>query len=84
MALCDSHRRFTWFDMSCTSTTHDSLAWISTDLGQRISNGALKEPYFILGDNAFTISRSLITPGTDDDFNYENSSLRINIECAFG
>lgn len=26
----------------------------------------------------------MVTPGNDDNFNFEHSSLRINIECAFG
>lgn len=27
---------------------------------------------------------SMVTPGNYDDFNFEQSSLRINVECAFG
>lgn len=47
-----------------------------------VHSGHLCEPYFILGDNAFTTTRSLITPGDDDAFHFEQSSLRIDIECA--
>ena len=84
MAVCDAKRRFTFIDVSCTPTTHDSLAWISTKLGKDISEGKLPCPFYLLGDNAFTCTRSMISPGDDDDFNFEQSSLRINIECAFG
>lgn len=30
------------------------------------------------------VSRNMIFPGDDDAFNFEQSSLRINIECVFG
>lgn len=84
MAICDADRRFLWFDMSCTPTTHDSLAWLTTELGQIFERGELPNPFFLLGDSAFTCTLSMISPGKDDDFNFEHSSLRINIECAFG
>lgn len=38
----------------------------------------------MLGDCAFQCSQTMITPGSDDYFNFEQSSLRINMECAFG
>lgn len=53
------------------------------ELGHKIITGQLPNPFSILGDNAFMTSRRMITPGEDDDFNFEQSSLRINIECAF-
>lgn len=84
MAICDSDRRFRWFDISATPTTHDSLAWIQTKLGQRVKNGDLPARFFFIGDCAFTNTHSMISPGHDDDFNFEHSSMRINIECAFG
>lgn len=84
MAICDANRKFIWFDVSCTPTTHDSLAWVTTELAERVRRGDLPYPYYILGDSAFTCTRSVITPGKDDNFNFEQSSLRINIECAFG
>lgn len=30
MEILDAQRKFLWFDMSCTQTTHDSLAWTIT------------------------------------------------------
>jgi hypothetical protein len=83
-AICDSQRRFLWFDMSHTPSTHDYSAFADTDLGQRIYNNELPYPFFLLGDNAYVCSKSVIVPGDDDDFNYEQSALRMNIECAFG
>lgn len=49
-----------------------------------IKNGEFPEPFFILGDNAFTASRRVIVRGDDDELNLEESSLRVNIECGFG
>ena len=87
MALCDYERRFTFYDISQVPTTHDSLAWTMTSLGQRIENGDLPEPYFINGDNAFSLNQSLICPSglpEHDDFDFHQSSNRMPIECAFG
>ena len=84
MAICDAERRVLWFDVSCTPTTHDSLAWTRTALGQQLTADKLPHPYYLLGDNAFVCTRSMISPGKDDNFNFEQSSLRISIECCFG
>ena len=87
IALCDQRRRFMFFDISSTPTTHDSLAWETTGLGVRIKNGDLPSPFFINGDAAFSLSNSMITPSGDhamDDFDFHQSSNRMAIECAFG
>lgn len=87
MALCDADRRFTWYDISCAPTTHDSLAWEATELGQRVRNGALPQPFFINADSAFSLSPSVIVPSGDrhhDDFDFHQSSNRMAIECTFG
>mmetsp|Transcript_4501 Transcript_4501/g.6791 ORF Transcript_4501/g.6791 Transcript_4501/m.6791 type:complete len:328 (-) Transcript_4501:272-1255(-) len=84
MAIVDADRRFLFYDISCTPSTHDSLAWDSTRLAQRFAAGDLCERFFIFGDNAFVCTRSMITPGNDSDFNYFLSELRVNSECAFG
>lgn len=55
-----------------------------TSLGQKFENGELLERFYLIGDTAFTCNRSLISSGNNDRFNFEHSSLRINIVCAFG
>jgi hypothetical protein len=87
IAVCDSKRRFTFFDISQVATTHDSTAWARSKLGVRVLNDELPQPFFINGDNAFVLSNSMIVPSgapEDDDFDYYQSSARMPIECAFG
>jgi hypothetical protein len=89
MAVADAQSRFLFCDISQVPTTHDSLAWSTTTLGQRLRDGDLPEPFFISGDSAFSLSNSLITPSSgtalySDAFDYVQSSERIPVECAFG
>ena len=87
IAICDAHRRFTYYDISKAPTTHDSLAWAGTELGARVAQGHLQEPFFLNGDAAFSQSNSMITPSGDpalDSFDFHQSSNRMSIECAFG
>lgn len=37
-----------------------------------------------MGNNAYVCGPNVIVPGDDDDFNYEKSMMRMNIERAFG
>eukprot|EP00965_Chrysotila_dentata_P175570 5796127-Pleurochrysis_carterae.AAC.1 len=87
IAICDAKRRFTYYDMNKAPTTHDSMAWASSPLGVKFANGELPQPFFINGDAAFSLSNSLITPSglkELDAFDFEQSSQRMPIECAFG
>ena len=87
MAMCDADRRFTFYDMSMTPTTHDSLAFGCSELGIRIAKGELPAPFFISGDSAFSLTESVITPSGEaqhDDYDFHQSSNRMPIECAFG
>lgn len=52
MAIADADRRFIWFVIRCTPTTHDLLAWLMTDRGQRVENGELPSSFSILWDSA--------------------------------
>ena len=83
-AIADANRKVLFYDISCTPTTHDYLAFKSTGLGYRIYRGDLPEPYYIIGDSAYVCGRSIVTPGDCDDFNYEHSRVRMAVECAFG
>jgi hypothetical protein len=87
IAACDAHRRFLDIDISQTPTTHDSSAFSNSNLGMRVAAGELPYPYFINADNAFVCSQSVITPVNTvefTDFDFEQSSNRMPIECAFG
>jgi hypothetical protein len=84
MAMCDVDRKFTWWDMSHTARTHDSKAFKGTPLGVRLAAGCLPRPFFTSGDAAFEASNSLVCPGGGDAYNYQQSSSRMPIECAFG
>lgn len=85
-AICDSRRRFIYYDMSFEACTHDSLAWSGSPLGGRI-DALLKQHdqgYFLNGDNAYVLSNTMIVPGGGDDFDFYQSSNRMAIECSFG
>lgn len=87
IAICDSARRFTYWDISCLPTTHDSVAWAQSDLGRSFLNGDLPAPYFLVGDAAFTSSPSMVVPygkASNTNFDFVQSSNRMAIECAFG
>ena len=88
MAVCDAARRLTFFDISQEPTTHDSLAWLASDLGKKLDAGLLLPQYHFNGDAAFSPSVSMMTPsGNDpelDDYDFHQSSNRMPIECAFG
>jgi hypothetical protein len=73
--------------------TADSLAFRGTSLGQRVLQEMLPAGFFLVGDAAYTLTNSLLTPIAGklasigvyaDSYNFHLSQLRINIECAFG
>lgn len=87
IAACDANRKFLFYDMSMISTTHDSLAFSSSSMGRRINTEGLPEPFFLNGDNAFVATETMMTPSNDPSlaaYDFEQSSLRMPIECAFG
>lgn len=63
MTICRPQRKFILFYISCTPTTHDSLAWHSTDVGHNISIGELTDPFYLLGNSDFVTTRSTISAG---------------------
>jgi hypothetical protein len=86
-AVCDIHRRFTFWDFSVEPTTHDSQAWALSELGLLIADGKLDSRYFINGDSAYVIGPQMVVPygkPAASNFDYVQSSNRICIECAFG
>ena len=86
IAICDARRRFLHFDITKTATTHDCLAFVTSQLGVKLEAGALPPQYFIAGDSAFVASQYMVTPtnGEDTNFDFVQSSNRMAIECSFG
>jgi hypothetical protein len=92
-ATCDAIRKFTDVDISFPSSTGDSLAHRSSDLGMKLEQGLLPDWAWLNGDSAYCNSKYMMTPvsGTAanmgiwaDSYNYQQSSIRMPIECAFG
>lgn len=48
--------------MDTAGATHDELAFECSNLGQRILNGDLPEPYCLFADVAYVASESMVTP----------------------
>jgi len=91
-AMCNANYEFTFVSCRTVGSTHDSLAFASTDLFD-IVNDREKFPYpfWIAGDEAYAASGSLLTPWSGrnletykDSFNFHLSSLRVHIEQTFG
>ena len=90
-ALVDSDYIFRFCSAVCTGATHDALAYSVSGLKREIDKGALFGIFYIVGDEAYTLSNSLITPCPksnadvdQDNFNFFQSSMRMHIEQAFG
>ena len=89
--VCDSQRRFTFCSILCAGSTHDSVAFELTALARAMACDQWPGQFFIVGDAAYVLGENMITPYpgknlpvTEDAFNFYQSRLRINIECAFG
>merc|ERR1711977_241951 len=89
-AICDSKKRFKLASILCPGATHDATAWAASQFSSAI---AVLEGmgFYIVGDDAYPPSEYMITPYSGsglsedkDNFNFYQSRLRINIECAFG
>jgi len=90
-AVCDARRRFIFVYANSEGSTPDSVAWGSSSLGEFLSSTGLPSGYCIVGDAAYPLSLSLLTPypgdklpSDKDAFNYWQSHYRIEIECSFG
>lgn len=97
-AVCDADRKILWCSTLTCGSTHDSTALGYSELGQLLANPehpVNKIDAWISADDAYTgpanCSDSILTPfpgrnlsAADDCFNFWQSRLRIEIECAFG
>lgn len=43
-------------------STHDSRAFKQTELGCQLYESGMKEPFFIVGDDAYACTNSVLTP----------------------
>ena len=91
-ALVSYERKFLWWSSKCCGSTHDSLAWDTSNLGMHMKEHGLPGDFWIAGDEAYVNSESLLGPypshsgmnAVKDTWNYYQSRCRINVECAFG
>lgn len=90
-ALVDSDYRFRSFSARVVGSSHDSLAHTVSGLGAFIREGKLPYPFWIVGDEAYICTDSLIVPypisacgPVESDFNFCLSSYRVHVEQAFG
>ena len=91
-AVCDSRGMFLDIDIRRPGATSDYLCFMTSKLKQKISKeGFLYSGLSLFGDNAYVACEYMVTPfkyvGQDlfkDGFNFFQSQVRINIECALG
>ena len=91
-AVCDSSRRFLWYNVESPGSTHDSMAFSKGNLAAHLASINIhREGMYLVGDAAYKGVPGIITPFDgvrlpvwQDSYNFHQSQLRINIECAFG
>lgn len=91
MGVCDSRRRFIWIELNMPGAASDFYAFDQSSLKKKLeTEGLLRPGYCLFGDNAYINTPYMCVPwrnvgsGPKDGMNFFHSSLRINIECAFG
>jgi hypothetical protein len=90
--VCDAHGHFIDVWITNPASSSDYIAFIRSDLFTKLNQpGFLAEGLALFGDNACAVCTDyMVTPysnvreGPKDDFNFFQSQLRINVECAFG
>lgn len=98
-AISDVNGRILYASIKAPGSAHDSFAWrldshcekIRGD-DERWANYMRRRGYYLLGDDAYSCSHTLVTPWSgrfepDDPklgYNLCHSSARIAVECAFG
>ena len=90
-AICDHELRFIDIDISHPASTSDYLAFCTSSILSNLEKDNFLKPGFCLyGDNAYVNTRFMASPfkgtssGPKDAYNFFQSQIRINIECAFG
>jgi hypothetical protein len=92
--ICDKFRRVLWISTGHKGSTHDSTAFLGTDLYKLLKERCeylLEHGLFLVGDTAYPLLTFLMVPfpkanaGSEEDaFNFWLSNSRIQIECTFG
>ena len=90
-AICDHELRFIDIDISHPASTSDYLAFCTSSILSNLEKDNFLKPGFCLyGDNAYVNTSFMASPfkgtssGPKDAYNFFQSQIRINIECAFG
>jgi hypothetical protein len=93
-AVCDSNMKFIYCDVGFAGSVHDARVYKMSTLYEKLDTGIIAIPneYHMIGDSAYPISNSLITPYRDTgnltpiqiNYNFKHSSTRMTIERAFG
>ena len=91
-AVCQSDLQFVAVTCKHVGCTNDAIAFETSSL--KTVCQSLPFPYHWIGDNAYTLTESMIVPFPGQNlhktqpyleaFNFYQSQLRITIECAFG
>lgn len=91
LAIADVRGKFLMFNVNNSGSTHDSIAWMTSALQDRIAKGHLPSNLFLIGDEAFSCSNQMQSPWPGrgigrwkDSYNYHLSSSRQCVERAFG
>ena len=89
--FCDSKAKFVSISMKCCSSTHDSTAYIVSDMANAIRQKMLPSWAYIVLDEAYVNTPQELSPYRgrnlstyQDSFNYHLSLHRQCIERAFG
>jgi hypothetical protein len=61
-AICDSNYRFLWMSAKARGSSHDSTAWMLSDLAGRFEAEPLPYGFWIAGDEAYRACNWLLTP----------------------
>eukprot|EP00961_Rhodomonas_salina_P168205 2267514-Rhodomonas_salina.2 len=61
-AICDSQRRFTFFSIDTPGSTHDSIAWMYTDLWKELESRGLPHPFYLFTYAAYTGFTNVVCP----------------------
>ena len=77
-------------DIRMPGASLDYYAFQKSPLKRKLDEGLLRPGLALFGDNAYCNSSYMVIPfrnvktGAKDAYNFFQSQLRINIECAFG
>ena len=90
-AVCDANLRFIYFAVAAPGRTNDARAF-NNCLQLRTWLDSLPEKYFLIGDNAYTLKKTMLIPFSgaakhityNRTFNFYLSQLRIRVEMSFG